>query len=174
MRIVDFLCQLLEAHAETLRRLAALLGEEALLELLENAGDTEQAVPERGDAFIERTASRLLAPQRSGGSAYQQLEGAVHEFGLPAVLEFHLWAYPHYRAFIESPIDLESRIPGPGGDTGTALVEEAVAQAQAWVRHLPLPSQLGLQAERAAHVPWLRFRTNVLKRIGRRPMGPVY
>ncbi|MCM2277554.1 MAG: hypothetical protein NDJ89_05710 [Oligoflexia bacterium] len=172
MRIVEFLCQLLEAHAETLRRLAALLGEERLLEVLEEAGEREAERP--ASAPIELHAEKLLAPQSSGGSAYQELEGAVREFGLPAVLEFHLWAYPHYRAFIESPIDLDSRIPGPGGDTGTVLVEEAVAQAAAWVRKLPLPSQLGLQAERAAHVPWLRFRTQTLRRIGRRPLGPVY
>ncbi|MGZ3688923.1 MAG: hypothetical protein ACXVBW_11515, partial [Bdellovibrionota bacterium] len=107
-------------------------------------------------------------------SAYAQLESAVHEFKLPAVLEFHLWAYPHYRAFIESPLDLNSRILGPGNDAGLALVDEAVAQAEAWVKKLPLPPEASAHASRAAHVPWLRFRTTVLKRIGKRPMGPVY
>ncbi|HLE01393.1 MAG TPA: hypothetical protein VJB59_14110, partial [Bdellovibrionota bacterium] len=89
-------------------------------------------------------------------------------------LEFHLWAYPHYRAFVESPIDLNSRIPGPGTDTASVLVEEAVAQAKRCVKQLPIPPELWLQTERAAEIPWLRFRTTVLKRVGRRPMGTVY
>lgn len=178
MRLVDFLIALLEAHAETLKRLAALFGEERLLEILEASGDDDLGTDptKRRGPVVTRLQPKDLesAPGASGSSTYQELEGAVHDFGLPAVLEFHLWAYPHYRAFIESPLELSSRIPGPGGETGTALVEEAVAQAQAWVRSLHIPPQIGIQAERAAHVPWLRFRTNVLKRIGKRPLGPVY
>lgn len=173
MRIVDFLIQVLEAHADTLKRLAALLGEERLLELLENAPEESSSV---APSAVIHELSAARGPQGGfpSGAAYRELEGSVHEFGLPEFLEFHLWAYPYYRAFIESAIELESRVPGPGGDAGTVLVEEAVASAQAWVRRLPLPPQIGLQAERAAHVPWLRFRTNVLRRIGKRPMGPVY
>ena len=177
MRLVDFLIALLEAHAETLKRLAAFFGEERFLEILEESGEDSDDPAKRPDPVITHLRPQDLESGNlhvSSSSAYQELEGAVHDFNLPAVLEFHLWAYPHYRAFIESPLELTSRIPGPGGDTGTALVEEAVAQAQAWVRTLHIPPQIGAQAERAAHVPWLRFRTNVLKRIGKRPLGPVY
>lgn len=172
MRLVEFLIFLLEAHAETLKRLCALLGEERLLELLEEAGDSS-ATP---DPSISDNLIRLFETSSAsfGGSAYQELEGAVQEMNLPEVLQFHLWAYPHYRAFIESPLELDSRIPGPGGEAGVALVEEAVQQAQAWIRSLPLPPQISQQVERAAYVPWLRFRTEVLKRIGKRPLGPVY
>lgn len=175
MRLVDFLICLLEAHADTLKRLAAFFGEERLLEILESAGENEDEATKRDPIVIHLNERELERPAFGGStSVYQELEGAVRDFDLPEFLEFHLWAYPHYRAFIESPLELDSRIPGPGGDTGTALVEEAVAQARAWIKTLPLPPQIGLQAESAAHVPWLRFRTNVLKRIGKRPMGPVY
>jgi hypothetical protein len=168
MRLVDFLIHLLEAHAHTLQRLAAMFGEEILVEMLEQAGD-EPPPPSRPIP----PASDWLDPAASS-SAYSELEAAVHDLRLPPMLEFHLWAYPHYRAFIEAPLELSSRIRGPGGDTGLALVDEAVAQAQAWVKRLPIPPELGAQAERAAQIPWLRFRTDVLKRIGKRPLGPAY
>lgn len=179
MRLVDFLISVLEAHAETLKRLAALFGEENLIQLLELAGDEDENET-RKDRIkpSSKTADPSLfeapSPFTSSSSTYAELEGAVQEMNLPAVLQFHLWAYPHYRAFIESPIDLNSRVPGPGGHTGMALVDEAVAQAEVWVKNLPMSDFIRDQASRAAHVPWLRFRTQVLKRIGKRPMGPVY
>lgn len=181
MRLVEFLIALLEAHAETLKRLAALFGEENLIQLLEMAGDEDAPKSSKAPAN-EAPPIRLIHPSyfdapspfSATDSTYAELEGAVHEMGLPAFLEFHLWAYPHYRAFIESPIDLNSRIPGPGGEAGVALVDEAVTQAEAWVKGLPMSELVRDQASRAAHVPWLKFRTQVLKRIGKRPMGPVY
>ncbi|OFZ83668.1 MAG: hypothetical protein A2603_16590 [Bdellovibrionales bacterium RIFOXYD1_FULL_55_31] len=171
VRLVDFLICLLEAHAQTLQRLAALYGEDVLFEILEQAGDSPQARSQIDSSLFSQTSVRGVGVS---GSAYAELESAVHGFKLPAVLEFHLWAYPHYRAFVESPIDLNSRIPGPGTDTASVLVEEAVAQAKRWVKQLPIPPELGQQTERAAEIPWLRFRTTVLKRVGRRPMGTVY
>ena len=173
MQLVEFLIYLLEAQAQTLHRLAALFTEEILLHMLEESGDriAEQTPTPR----FGKEWSEWFEPQSPGySSPYTQLEGAVQDFQLPAVLEFHLWAYPHYRAFIESEIDLDSRIPGPGGDIGISLVDEAVEQAEAWVKALPIAPEFAVQAQRAAHVPWLRFRTQVLKRIGKRPMGPVY
>lgn len=169
---MDFLIALLQTHAQTLQRLAALLGEETLLELLESM----EATPEHNDKqcnkveWIESTRSQSI----SGASPYVELEHAVHELNLPAMLEFHVWAYPHYRAFIESSLDLSARIRSQGSEAGQALVQEAVLQAQQWVRKLPLPPSLAAQAERAAEIPWIRFRSMVLKRIGKRPLGPVH
>jgi hypothetical protein len=179
VRLVEFLIALLEAHGETLKRLAALFGEENLMELLEMAGDEDQPRKEPVQSLpplklVDPAFFDAPSPFSATDSTYAELEGAVRELNLPAVLEFHLWAYPHYRAFIESPIDLNSRIPGPGGDAGIALVDEAVAQAEAWVKSLPMSSLVRDQASRAAHVPWLKFRAHVLKRIGKRPLGPVY
>jgi hypothetical protein len=169
VRLVEFLIALLEAQAQTLQRLAALFGEEVLLEMLESAGDLPP------DIITLRHDPRLFEAPRAqaSGLAYQELDGAVRDLRLPAVLEFHLWAYPHYRAFIESPLDLNSRIHGTDENAWISLVEEAMVQATAWLKRLPIPPQFWIQAERAAHLPWLRFRTDVLKRIGKRPMVPV-
>lgn len=170
MKLVEFLICLLDAQAQTLQRLAALFGEDAFIEILES-----QEAPSLPPSLHSLNPAWFEASGPTGySSSYAELEGAVRDFRLSEVLEFHLWAYPHYRAFIESSIDLTSKIIGPGTDTGVVLVDEAVAQAQDWVRKLPIHPSMSRQAELAAHVPWLKFRAQILKRIGKRPLGPVY
>jgi hypothetical protein len=172
MRLVDFLVLILEAHAETLKRLAALFGEERFLELLENADGENDPAPTLDCKLIPFApiGTRLPAGARS---PYVELEGAVHEMHLPAFLEFHLWAYPHYRAFVESDLDLGSTMTEGNPDTGRALVDEAIRQAHEWVRKLHIPPAISAQAEAAAQAPWIRFRTNTLRKMGFRPIGPV-
>jgi hypothetical protein len=175
VRLVEFLISMLEAHALTLQRLAAFFGEERLLEMLEEAGEAQDTgASETPPPLIEAEWLDQATAFTSHASAYAELESAVHDFKLPAVLEFHLWAYPYYRSFIESPLDLNSRIRSNGGEAGTLLVNDAITQAEAWIKRLPIPPAVSQQAERAAQIPWLRFRTNTLKKIGRRPLGPVY
>lgn len=178
MRLVDFLIAILNAHAQALTRLAAFFGEETFIEMLEDSGETiDQALPP--SKFAKNTHADgviwLDSPNpSSNANAYRELEGAVREFGLPEVLNFHLWAYPHYRAFIESAFDLNSRIKtDANSDSAIQLVEEAVQQAQAWVRALPIPPAAAPAAERAAQMPWIRFRTETLKYLGKRPFDAV-
>lgn len=179
MRLVDFLILLLEAHSESLKRLAALLGEDTLLELLENSENLNEG---KVSDWLQnaKDSGRLLpftpigAASTSGSrSPYIELEGSVREFQLPAVLEFHLWAYPHYRAFIESDLDLSSLVSEPTNESAAVLVDEAIRQALQWIRRLSLPPALSKQAEAAASLPWIRFRTSVLRKVGLKPVGPV-
>ncbi len=175
---------LLEAQAQTLHRLAALFGDDILLHMLEEAGERADAEATKKTALSNRgeerpTKSPLFepswfeAPSAKGySSPYTELESAVHEFKLPSVLEFHLWAYPTYREFVESGLELDARIAD--GDFGQKLVDEATRRAEEWVNTLSIAQEFVLQAKAAAHVPWLRFRTQTLKRIGKRPLGPVY
>jgi hypothetical protein len=176
MRLVDFLILLLQAHAETLKRLAAFFGEEEFVEMLEDSGETiDRALPPT--KYAGEAGARVIwidtPSPHSNANAYAELEGTVLELSLPATLAFHLWAYPHYRDFIESSIDLNSRMPAGGGEAGAALIEEACAQADAWVRALPIPGAVAMAAYKAAQIPWLRFRTEALKKMGRRPLGAV-
>jgi hypothetical protein len=178
MRLVDFLIAVLGAHAQTLTRLAAFFGEDVFTEMLEESGETiDQALPP--SKFAKATHADgviwLDSPHpSSNANAYRELEGAVREFSLPEVLNFHLWAYPHYRAFIESALDLNSRIKSDANsESATQLIEEAVQQASAWVRALPIPPAAAPAAERAAQMPWIRFRTELLKQLGKRPFGAV-
>ena len=173
MRLIDFLVLLLEAHADTLKRLAAFFGEEELLEMLESSespesGDEPGPELDLGQIPFETTGSRLPTGARS---PYAELGGAVRELGLPATLEFHLWAYPYYRAFIESDLDLGSTCEGSEALAG--LIEQSITEAQKWVRKLPIPPSVAIAAETAAQLPWIRFRTSALKKLGLRPMESI-
>lgn len=180
MRLVDFLVLLLNAQAETLKRLGAFFGEEILVAMLEDAGESFDdrrlagLEPAKFASTSVASVTWIAAPTpHTNANAYAELEGTVRELDLPEVLEFHLWAYPHYRAFIESAVDLDARLPAGGGESGTALIEEAVSSAEAWVKALPIPPAIAAAAYKAAQVPWLRFRTEALKKMGRRPLGAV-
>jgi len=159
-----------------MQRLAALFGEEFFVPMLEVAGESplRRSIPSLPPEIFEPEGA---APARS---PYAELEGVVHELGLAPMLEFHLWAYPHYRSLIESDASLHSRFKriadksSPSGVPGTqALVEEAVAHAEAWLKLLPIPEEYRPRAESAAKVPWLRFRAEVLEKAGERRLGTV-
>ncbi len=163
---------ILETHAQSLQRLAALFGEEVLFELLEMQEDEPKRVTVHTEYF--------QAPVENfpKGQAYGELESMIRHLKLHPILEFHLWAYPHYRSYIESSLDLNSIIPSStlqsSDPIGARLVEEAISEAKKWIQNLPLPPAFAAQAERVAEIPWLKFRASVLKKIGKRPLGPVY
>ena len=176
MRLADFLILLLQTHAQTLVKLSAFFGEENFIEILENSGETlDQSLPPSQFALNTHSDSVIWLDSptpTSNSNAYAELEATVQELKLPEVLEFHLWAYPHYRAFIESALDLNSKIKStPSGD---ALIDEAIQNAQAWVRALPIhPEAVREVAYQTAATPWLRFRTEALKKLGKRPFSIV-
>jgi hypothetical protein len=163
VRLVQFLILVLETHAQSLQRLAAFFGEEVLFELLEMQEDEPRRLP------VNKGYFKPAVEKGVSGQAYGELESAVRAMKLHPVLEFHVWAYPFYRSYIESEIDLNSM-----AETGTAIVDEAIAEAKNWIHQLPLPPAFAAQAERAAEIPWVKFRANALKKIGKRPLGPVY
>ena len=165
MRLVDFLIRVLEAHAQTLQRLAALFGEEILLELLERGAEADE---ESGSERVAVSLSWFKANGSDHGSPYAELEGAVRDFKLSPVLQFHIWAYPGYRAFIESRVELGACVVDP-----QSVVDAALASSKRFLAMLPMAQEFRNQAERAAEVPWLRFRTTVLKDLGQRPIGVV-
>ena len=164
MRLVDFLIRLLEAQAQTLQRLAALFGEDILLEMLERGAELDE---EQGATPLAIQKAWFQAAS-SQSSPYAELEGAVRDFKLSPVLQFHLWAYPVYRGFIESELELGARVTHP-----QAVVEAAMGGQKRWLQTLPIATEFRNQAERAAEVPWIRFRSLVLKDLGQRPIGVV-
>ncbi len=170
MKLVDFLILLLETQAQTLQRLAAFFGEEELLHMLESAGEKE----EKGESSISIEMS-WIEPSRAteSSSAYTQLESSVRDINLPAVLEFHLWAYPFYRSIIESSLDLRSTLRRSEDHAVERLLNECILQAKLWIKNLPIHPDQSAQAERIAMIPWLRFRTEVLKKIGKRPIASL-
>jgi hypothetical protein len=171
VQLFEFLIDILRTHAQTLQRLAAFFGEEELLHMLEAAGDE----PDENSCSIQADIQWFEAPSSKPAKAvgYSELQVAVSDLKLPAVFEFHLWAYPYYRCWIESALDLHLKIRGSDHSAGEILVDEAVNSAKLWVKKLPIRPELSPAAERAALVPWLRFRAEVLKKIGKRPIASL-
>ena len=173
-RLVDFLIAVLRTHGETLNRLAALFGEEIVLDMLENA-------PEGGPSEEQqRSWEKLLtlfAPLPTNGpvwdadAAYRRLESEVHSQKMAEFLEFHVWAYPFYRVFAESALDL--RAPVLHSEAAAQLTEAAVLAAKEWRAKLPIADEYRTRAESAASLPWIRFRTELMDRFGTRRLGPV-
>ena len=179
VRFVDLLIFILQTHAETLKRLAAFFGEEEFLEILENSQEpSEGSNPGGHSSFTLETEWFEEGTEgnsgRNGSSAYFELEDSVRELNLPAPLEFHLWAYPFYRILIESGVELDSYVaknhPSSPLDQ---LIAEATRQAQEWIRTLSIPPGVFPQAESAALNPWVRFRTRVLNKAGRKALSSI-
>lgn len=184
MKFSDFLILLLQAQAQALLRLAALFGEDALIEMLEISGEREREGEFRADPAWVRApkkapAHKTPADSKEKGepprSPYRVLEGAVRELGLPSVLEFHLWAYPFYRSLIEADLSLDAELAGPTAaePSRIPIIEAAIAQSEKWVHGLPIPPALSGRAEQAVRTPWMRFRTEAFRRMGHRPIGVV-
>ena len=180
MRLVEFLKFLLAAHGDALKRLAALLGEDVLVSILEELPEDPRAIAPLSrrisSAFYppmdtskpkEPGMERTLVPL---SNPYQELEGAVRDLKMPAVLEFYIWAFPLYRSYIQSSLDLNARLPSPANEREMEVVEDAIQEARTWIRRLPIPPQLGLRVDQASKTAWLKFRSDVLKSLGSRPM----
>jgi hypothetical protein len=171
MTWTEFLIHVLKAHAHTLHRLTAFFGEAEFLKILETAGESTE-----GHTSSFKIKNDWL-PTTTGPEApshYLELEGAVQEMHLSSVLEFHIWTYPFYRIIIESSVDLKAKIPDHHGSRVLEiLVQEAVMDARSWTRKLPILPELTLQTQNIAQVPWVRFRTTVLGKTGRRPMAAL-
>jgi hypothetical protein len=184
--LAEFLIHVLAAHARTLDELAEFLGGEPLLELLELAGscEAESGYPPEppgtyhpDPAQFDAPPAALPTPGLDGAtcSPYASIAVSVRQLKLAPSLEFYVWAYPFYRGLIESPIELEARLRLPESDSPAELplLAAALRSAQAWLAALPLPEPLKPEAERASQASWLRFRSEVLKALGVRPIQGV-
>ena len=174
MTLVEFVIHLLTAHSHVLQRLAAFFGEEKLLELLEelsNPSDGSHPTPIPPPFHYEKNWFSRAPLQLAKTSPYTELEGSVRELNLSSVLEFHLWAYPFYRQWIESALDLKMTIhPTPGGEV---IVQETLAQARWWINQLPVHPSLAEQVRVLGMAPWLRFQSDVTKQLGKRPLHSI-
>lgn len=160
--MATFLIHLLGAQAETLQLLAGALGEEELLALL------DQDEPPQSKLTIDPQLFGEEAPVAGMSSPYQEIEGAVRELDLTAPLEFYLWAYPTYRAFVESALTLDSRVSRGQAEGLTALTDGCITDARAWLASLPVPSSLHGRLEKLTAAPWLKFRSAVLREGGQK------
>ncbi|MFZ9594789.1 MAG: hypothetical protein ACO3A2_01790 [Bdellovibrionia bacterium] len=166
MSWTELIIRLLQAQGQTLSRLAAFFGEDNLVAILEAAGESQIPNPTLFTKIKESASTD--SPFWKPGSPFLEIETAVHELQLSAVLEFHLWSYPYYRYLIESSIELKAQVPEL-----ETFVEQALEAARTWVAHLPIEAEMITHFQRTAQVPWLRFRTECLSQLGKRPIEAV-
>lgn len=159
MRLVDFLCGLLEAHAETLKHLAGILGEDELIDALETMDETP---------FLPDPLEVSPLPAAIKEDVYTRLENTVRECGLPQVLEFYLWAYPPYRRWIEGMVGLDAVLTQ---EDAARSVETSVNEASRWRSQLLSRSPQAEMIAQQVGSPWLRLRTKVLQSVGMRHVG---
>ena len=169
MRLTQFLSLLLQAQAEVLKQLGALFGEDALIELLEERDDTLVSLRSEKHAALALWREQ----QQHGTPSFNpmgELQGSVRETGVPEVFEFYLWAFPLYRDWIESDLELDSVFPKDSREQLTLLINDTIEQGKRWVHSLPIPSTLGPKIEKATEGPWVRFRTQVLALSGQKTL----
>jgi len=173
IRLADYLTMTLQAHGDLLREVWTHvqrhgLNQDAILEAFEKAQEVEAPA-----AQPQKTMER-----GKNGRPYVSIGHAVNAMNLPEPLEFYVWSYPYYRRWIESAADLEAPI-----ETVFKNPEEEVEQARAyaaqWARHLIF---IELQdSERRVEDAlqafsldrWLKFRSQALRAVGRRPLQSI-
>ncbi len=173
-RLVDFLIGVLRTHADSLNRLAALFGEDLLFDMLENAPEDQpsaQTLAEWEKLFALFGPIPTSGPIGDPDAAYRRLESEVRDQRMAEFLEFHVWAFPFYRAFAESALDL--RAPVLNAEAAARLTDAAVGAAREWRANLPIAEEFRARAESAASLPWIRYRTELMDRFGTRRLGPV-
>lgn len=170
MNFSEFIIEFLQAHSETLILLDDQYGTEILLKILDSAAETYETKP----CTFKIDPNWFEQPKkRQANSALLEIKQAVQSFKLPVTLEFHVWAYPFYRELIESPIDLESQFCNSASSGIEILIEESLNQAKEWTNRFPISSAIKKQTESLALGPWLKFRSRVLKRVGKLPFEAV-
>jgi hypothetical protein len=173
IRLADYLTMTLQAHGDFLREIWTHvqrhgLDQEKIMEAFEAA--QEIVAPEANP--------RKRMERGRNGKPYASIGHAVNAMNLPEALEFYLWSYPYYRSWIESSADLEAPIEDVF-DRPEDEVERARAYADAWAKHLIFVDlqESERRVEDALRTfsldRWLKFRTQALRAVGRRPLQRV-
>lgn len=165
MQLTEYLGAVLHTQGQVLLELHGLFGSRVLIEVLERAGDRP----------LETTSDckTLFAHAKGNNYPYEFLEALVLSVGLPKEFEIYLWAYPHYREYIESAVPIDGKIAKPSESNLSQLIDEATQEGYKWLAHLNLPPHIDAYVQKAAKGPWLRFRTALLTVSGRRPLTAI-
>jgi hypothetical protein len=169
--VSDLLALLLQTQAETLMRLGALFGEDTLLDMLENSDEPREDSPERAKPLLSQwTEPSAIRGVPDSGAAYARISNAVSGRGIPEFFEFHVFAWPYYRVWVEGEIDFNRVIRV---DAAPVIAEAALAASRAFVDRLPMPDEYRPRARAAAEVPWVKFAGDVKARAGARRLSAV-
>lgn len=165
MKLIDFLILMLEAQAEVIRTLLRKMNEKETVELLEKYhSDLQEPQP---PAFIEalNEANPLSEEEEL---PFPDLDQAIRKFNFSFALEDQLISFPLYRAYLENCANLNGNIQLTTTQNGESLIEEALFHGHSYYLHLPIPRSYEREFKRDCEMAWLRFRTQTLKRMGKK------
>jgi len=168
MKLGEFLRELLLIHGEVLKNLSAVFGKTVLVEILEAAGEREDLICVPYLDFFESDNS----DEEVGGAYYESIQVGVESLKLPPELAFHCWAFPIYRAYVESELPLNANLKRDS-DSEIKLFELTNSQIEGWLRSLALPEKIHKSAAKAVFPTWLRLRTKILESSGQPVLKPV-
>jgi len=170
---VDFLVLLLQTHGRLLCDLREQFGADLLVRVLANY--KTQELPLQSSKLWELFPLKPRSPHSP--FPFEALERPVRDLGLADDLEFFVWAYPYYRTFVESNVDLNETLPFQDQQVVAALVDEATRMSVSWIESMPIPT--GAPADSREKVvavsrqQWLRFRTDLFRKNGQSPFQRV-
>ncbi|MGE0614719.1 MAG: hypothetical protein AB7P04_03685 [Bacteriovoracia bacterium] len=170
MKLCEFLTLLLRTQGRVLQELLATCGEGRLAQLLRD-NEVTARISVQGLQLVHGPMS-----YQGHGEGFAMIEQTVTDLALPEEIEFHLWSYPFYRAFIESELGLDSTIRNDKANELSALLDEAIASAHHWGECLvPKDGDAALARKVQAVVSqnYLRFRTDFLRKTGGRALSSL-
>jgi len=193
MRYIDLLILILQAHAQSLSRMASTLGDETLAEILDTSAEHFEENPEKltalmkpladlipklvpeeslSNRFQARRAASLSASRKHANAEYSEIEGAVKDFHLGGLMEFHLWCFPLYRVFSESSIPL-TLVFERESPVMAELVATVMQTNEDWTRALSQSPAVAKELLKITSPAWVKFRASALKLLGQRPFTPL-
>jgi len=170
MLLADYLILILQSYSHTLKQIAFYIGEDQLVFLLENQSAPEYFFDVQGGYLTPHPyrIKKQETTKRLPSNLYAYLESSVHEMKLQPQLEFYIWAYPPYRTWIESESDLSFWI-NPSHPEVEKLANEPAFYNKRWIESLDCQNDVKIRIEHLTKNVWLKFRTEVLKSIGKNP-----
>lgn len=194
MRYIDLLILILEAHAQALSRMAGTLGDETLAEVLDSSAEKFEDHPETlatllqplrellprlapeealgKDRFQSRRAASLSASRKHAHAEYAEIEGAVKDFHLGGLMEFHLWCFPIYRLFAESSIPL-TLVFEKDAPVMAELIASILQCNEEWTRQLSQSPGVANELLKITNPAWVKFRASALRLLGQRPFSRI-
>ncbi|MCM0606614.1 MAG: hypothetical protein KA715_11035 [Xanthomonadaceae bacterium] len=171
MLLADFLGEFLGAHAEALGRLSSLMSDDIVVQLME---DERTHTP---STELKQLVDQVWNPKNTilvSESPYMTIEQWVRQHRIGKQLEFYVWAYPAYRMIIESALTPESNSLLKHDDKKwDELFAACRNEGIEWIKSQKLDEPLHTASLKSVDLSWVKFRANMLKRLGRRTLSQV-
>jgi hypothetical protein len=173
LTLLDLTQEMIRTQGKILVELQNSMPMDTLLEALESTYENESlSLVSFDEYFLNDKKGTESLPD--GGLAYEAIEMVLKECKLPEELEFHLISFPPYRACVENTSDY-----GQGLSNGIETLDFVLNYSQKWanaltsspITHSEAAGAIQQQIHQTVQSNWLKFRTNLLKKMGISPFS---